>query len=124
MPCGTTNDATCPDVFTISGNLMTNLVQGDNVLAVEVHNYPSGTSNTDIVYGGAMILTRPSVVIPRLNIFMDQDLATLYWNGEGFTLQDSGNVSAPNSWNDLFGQPAVSPVIVTTLGTTFYRLRK
>src|SRR6185436_8154115 len=46
-PCAGTAQAgdaasTCPDVFVISGNLLTNLVQGENVLGVEVHNTSAG----------------------------------------------------------------------------------
>jgi len=35
--CG--GDATCSDVFNLWGDAIPGLVQGENVLAVEVHNY-------------------------------------------------------------------------------------
>src|SRR6266852_4574374 len=56
FPC--TGDATCPDVFTISGDLITNLVTGDNVLAAEVHQV--STTSSDIVFGSALFSTSPS----------------------------------------------------------------
>src|SRR6266702_4424278 len=56
FPC--TGDATCPDVFTISGDLITNLVTGDNVLAAEVHQV--STTSSDIVFGSALFSTAPS----------------------------------------------------------------
>ena len=47
------HEATGMDAFTISGPVVeTNLVQGDNVLAVEVHQTTAGSS--DIVFGSAL----------------------------------------------------------------------
>ncbi len=58
FPC--TGDATCPDVFTISGDLITNLVTGDNVLAAEVHQV--STTSSDIVFGSVLFSTSPSSI--------------------------------------------------------------
>jgi hypothetical protein len=126
QPCAGLSNAgeaatNCPDVFTISGNLVTNLVPGDNVLAVEVHNQGSGV---DIVFGSALILTRPGVVVPQLNITLDGNLATLFWNGEGFALQQTADISDTNSWGNLTGGISSSPVTVTNTGTALYRLRQ
>lgn len=49
----TVGDATAFDVFSISDNVLTNLVPGDNVLAVEVHQVTVGS--TDIVFGSALL---------------------------------------------------------------------
>src|SRR5262245_23871770 len=38
-------NATCPLVFALAGDLITNLVPGDNVLAVEVHNYRANSAD-------------------------------------------------------------------------------
>jgi hypothetical protein len=111
--------STCPDVFTISGNLLTNLVQGDNVLAVEAHNAASGN---DLVFGSALIYRRQGIVPPKLNIFSEDNLATLYWNGQGFLLQRLGDLSSSNTWTDLGGSN--SPVTVPASGVMFYRLRQ
>ena len=54
-PCG--GDATCLDEFSVSGDLTTNLLAGDNVLAVEVHNFNSGSR--DITFGSALVETQP-----------------------------------------------------------------
>ena len=52
-PASTTvSDATNYTVLNISGNLLTNLVAGDNVLAVEVHQINS--TSTDIVFGSSL----------------------------------------------------------------------
>lgn len=49
----TVGDATTFDIFYISGDLLTNLVTGNNVLAVEVHQ--SAATSSDIVFGSALI---------------------------------------------------------------------
>jgi len=110
----------CPDVFVISGNLLTNLVQGDNVMAVEVHNLPPGS---DLVFGSALIQLSPAPVVPRLHLWMEEGVTTLFWNGEGFRLQQSADLTRSENWADLPGPPAQSPVTVTNSGTAFYRLR-
>jgi exopolysaccharide biosynthesis protein len=122
-PCGGGGDATCPDVFTISGILLNNLVQGDNVLAVEVHN-AGATSVADLVFGCALLLSRPTAVSPKLNIFAEDNIATLYWNGQGFALQQLGALSSSNAWMDFSGPASNSPVTVPASGTMFYRLRQ
>ncbi len=45
-------DATSFDVFTVSGDTLTNLLSGDNVLAVEVHQSSAGSS--DVAFGSAL----------------------------------------------------------------------
>jgi Phosphodiester glycosidase len=124
-PCAGTAQAgdastNCPDVFAISGPLLTNLVQGDNVLAVEVHNLATGM---DLVFGCALIQLSPALIVPRLNLWMEDGVATLFWNGEGFRLQQTSELANPESWADLPGPPAQSPVTVTNSGSLFYRLR-
>ncbi len=47
----------CPEVFTVAGDLLTNLVKGSNLLAVEVHNYSAGSK--DITFGLGLYATLP-----------------------------------------------------------------
>jgi len=107
----------CPDVFVISGNLLTNLVQGDNVVAVEVHNVP--TAN-DLVFGSALIALSPPPVVPQLHLLRESNLTTLYWTVDGFTLQQSPDLTG---WADVPGSAGQSPVTLTNSGSVFYRLR-
>jgi hypothetical protein len=121
-PCAGTQQAGdaarhCPDVFVISGTLLTNLVQGDNVVAVEVHNVP--TAN-DLVFGTALIALSPTPVVPQLHLLREANLATLYWNADGFVLQQSPDLT---NWVDIPGPVGQSPVTLTNSGSTFYRLR-
>jgi hypothetical protein len=117
-PC--TGDATCPDIFTISGDLLTNLVRGDNVLAVEVHQYIP--CSFDITFGSALSYAHPSAG-PLLTITLSGGNAIISWSGGGFTLQQS---SVPaGSWADVPGPVTTSPYPVTPLpgAARFYRLR-
>ena len=119
-PCA--GDATCQDVFTVSGDAITNLVSGENLLAVEVHNYSPGSP--DIVFGTALGYSRPAQLAPQLHIAYAGNEATLFWNGTGFTLQRQAPLSsALNSWENVPGAIA-SPFKVRNGGTRFYRLKK
>ena len=111
--------STCPDVFSVSGNLLSGLVQGENVLAVEVHNLATGN---DIVFGSALLKSLPVITAPTLNVWSEGDLITLFWNGEGFVLQESADLSGSANWTSLPG--AASPFSVTNSTSTFYRLRQ
>jgi hypothetical protein len=112
----------CPDVFTISGNLLTNLVQGNNVLAVEVHNYVGSGTDFDLVFGCALIANLPYVPRPELYLWTEGLHGTLFWNGEGFTLQQSSDPVSGN-WTDVPGPVTRSPFALTTVDSMFYRLR-
>jgi Phosphodiester glycosidase len=112
----------CPDVFTVSGDVLTNLVSGDNVLAVEVHNYAVGS--LDIVFGSALIPHIPVFVPPLLNLWVEDDVATLFWNAEGFTLQHASTLAGSGDWSDVPGPVTQSPLVVTNPAAGFYRLRQ
>lgn len=119
QPCGVSGgDATitCSDVFTIGAS---NLLQGENIIAVEVHNLGNGS---DLVFGSALHALSAAVVAPQLNIWTENDLSTLFWNGQGFLLQGSQGLESSNNWLDVPGSPQ-SPVSMTNSASTFYRLR-
>jgi hypothetical protein len=126
QPCvgtGAANDATCADTFTVGNSLLTSLVQGDNVLAVEVHNYlGSSGSLLDLVFGTAMTVNHSTIDSPTLHMITENSLATLYWNAEGFTLQRSTDLNV--GWEDVPGPITIGPISVTTSPTTYYRLRR
>ena len=123
-PCTQQNDATCADVFTISGTLANSLVNGDNVLAAEVHqSVPlSQGGSVDMVFGSALAYSFPQVQRPTLNVFREGDFATLYWNGGGFTLQEATDPGG--DWSDVPGPVTTSTYDVNVFdGIKFYRLR-
>jgi exopolysaccharide biosynthesis protein len=118
-PCS--GDATCPDNFTVSGAPAANLVTGDNVLAVEVHNY--NAASPDITFGTGLGFTEPLVVRPRLAVAATNDAATLSWTRGGFTLQQANSLDG--SWSNAPGPVVSSPYITPfTNPAAFYRLKK
>jgi hypothetical protein len=108
----------CPDVFTISGNLVTNLVQGENVMAASAHNLASGN---DLVFGCALLKNTTRTGAPTLQYEPMGDVLMLFWNGEGYVLQESTDLGSSANWTD---QPsATNPFYVTNGVASFYRLR-
>src|SRR5207237_8110837 len=113
-----------PDVFRLSGELLTNLLaHADNVLAAEVHQANPGGS--DVVFGSAVGLVRALVSETKLRVDGSGPVATISWDGTGFTLQQATNsLGASNSWRDVAGPIKASPYWATNpAATTFYRLR-
>lgn len=114
-------NATCPIDFTISGSLTTNLVVGDNVMAVEVHNYT--VASPDITFGTALAFTEPYTLPPLLGISAANGATTVSWTRGGFTLQQATALSGP--WSDVPGPIFSSPFTVTNSNASlFFRLRK
>jgi hypothetical protein len=114
-------DATCPIAFSISGDAVTNLVAGDNLLAVEVHNY--NARSPDITFGAALSITEPLVISPALQIEATSGAVTLTWTRGGFVLQQAADPAGP--WTDLPGPVVTSPYTATATGQAqFFRLRK
>lgn len=119
-------DATCPYLFSISGSDLTNVVHGDNVLAVEVHNLTAGSP--DITFGSALGFGHPVASLPKLNVLTSENYVSLYWNGSGFTLQQASQLGGfPTGWTDVPGPVISSPYTVTNSTSApqnrFYRIR-
>ncbi len=120
QPC--LGDATCPDNFSISGDLLTNLVSGDNVLAAELHQFGS----YDAVFGAALSYQSHTVFKPTLKIVPSGNSATnravISWNATGYTLQQS--LSPADFWSDVPGPVTNTPYATPILSPSrFYRLR-
>ena len=113
--------ATCPDLFSISGDLATNLVDGDNVLAVEVHlDNPMATS---ITFGSALTSTVPYSNPPQLDIAGSNQTFTVNWTRGGYMLQQATNLAGP--WTDTPGPVVSSPFFLTnTQSSEFFRLAR
>ena len=118
-PCD--GDSICADEFSISGDLTTNLVAGDNLLAVEVHNY--NASSPDITFGASLMDAQPNALSPMLHIADTQGTLTLSWSRGGFTLQHAD--SLVGLWTDIPG-PVVSSPFKTAKsgGAQYFRLFK
>ena len=110
-----------PDVLSFTANALTNLVAGDNVLAVEVHSFRP--SNPGIRFGAALVYLPPADPGPVLQISARGLMNTISWTRGGFTLQEAIKPSGP--WRNVSG-PVVSSPFVTPRSTAahFYRLIK
>jgi hypothetical protein len=117
--CESTQDV--PDVFRLGGSVMTNLLEGVNVLAVEVHQH--STDSSDIVFGSTVSLVRSLVSETPLHITRSNDVICVSWAGTGFTLQQT-NVVSSGPWPDVPGPVTTSPYCTTNPSATlFFRLR-
>lgn len=115
---GCDGDATCADEFKIPPNLASNLKVGDNVLAVEVHNYNARSADT--TFGMGLTRIEPVSKNATLQVSYSASLLTLEWSSPGMTLQSAEAPSGP--WTDIAGQ---SPFNVTpSEAHQYYRLRQ
>ena len=114
-------DAVCPDIWSVAGDLATNLVVGDNVLAVEVHNYNS--ASPDITFGAQINVLVSLAVPPQLTIQQAGGNVTVSWTRGGFTLQQASSPDGP--WQNVPGPVVSTPYITPISGTPqYYRLIK
>jgi Bacterial Ig-like domain len=91
------------------------LVYGENVLAVEVHQ--SSTTSSDIVFGAEMIATI-SACVPPLTVVRSGNNVTLTWPDVSFRLEKSPNANGP--WTPQAGVSGVS--VTAGPGNQFFRL--
>jgi hypothetical protein len=101
------------DTATIGTNF---LKSGPNIVAVEIHQ--QALTSSDISFDFELI-GNPAPASPRLEALRFADGLLLYWNDPTFALEQSSQL--PGSWTTVVGS---SPVFVTPIATTFYRLRK
>jgi exopolysaccharide biosynthesis protein len=115
-------DATCPYDVSLSGPVITtNLVVGDNVLAVEVHNY--NAQSPDITFGLSAACTVPYISKPKLDLACSSSVVTLSWSQGGYTLQQANAITG--AWSDVPGPVISSPFTTNNSGAArFFRLRK
>lgn len=115
-------EASHPVVFHLYGASLASLVQGDNVLAVEVHN--SRPPSPQVVFGTSWHRRRPYAFVPRLNWLQADGLVAFYWNGEGWQLQQARQCNATEAeWQAVAGG-TTSPVVIPGAEMGFFRLRK
>lgn len=116
-------DATLMGPFSVS---ISNLVGGTNVLAIEVHQ--NGTSSSDIVMGIELDLQIPGGSLPfanpdplaRLSMIPVGNQFLLSWGEQGFTLERAENLNGP--WSPI---AMTSPAFATSSNSSaFFRLRR
>jgi hypothetical protein len=122
-PCSNSvyyGNAVCPDSWAISTDAVGSLRTGDNVLAVEVHNFDP--SSPDITFGLALDYTEPIADPPQLSIQQSNSTVTVSWSRGGFTLQQASSPKGP--WLNVPGPVISSPFSTTNTGTSgqYFRL--
>ncbi len=117
-PCS--GDATCPDLFALSGGPVTNLVLGDNVLAVEVHNY--NARSPDITFGIRLGCNRAARVSAAIGHCFHQPISS---RSTGAAADSYCNRPArlPGPWTNVAGPVVSSPFTWTNPAPSeFFRL--
>jgi hypothetical protein len=105
-------------VLTVSN--LTGFVQGDNVIAVEVHQDAVNSSDLDFGMQLEALVATFSPGGPRLTTSVNGSSLTITWPGGG-TLQRSTDISSPANWTAIPG--AASPFVTNTSGgLKFFRV--
>lgn len=116
-PCS--GDATCLDEFQVPVGTNSLLVSGDNLIAVEVHNY--NLRSADTTFGIALSVIEPLARTAKIEIQRSGVATILSWDSPGYILQSSEALEGP--WTDETAG-AISPfTIAPAAGNRFFRLR-
>lgn len=121
--CG--GDATCPVGFIVVGGGAAALRSGENVLAVEVHNYAAGSA--DITFGCALFVGSETPVDPPLRATWTGRDLWVHWESGPWRLQESSALADAISWRDVSGDPASPyriPDATASLSQRFFRLAR
>jgi hypothetical protein len=97
------------------------LMNGENVLAVELHQVQSVTTLDAGFDLGLVGIALPAAIAPAIDIRITPTGAMLSWQGAGFTLQDSSAAIGPYT-NRVLGTNAY--VLPNPIGSRFFRLIK
>ncbi len=106
---------------------VTNVVPGENVIAVEVHQ--NGTASADVTFGAEFALRLPPwlplpINILSLHIYRTAGEIRLFWPGTGFTLEQSDLLRTNGNWSPVPNQTNPYRIAPDNSGQRFYRLRK
>jgi hypothetical protein len=120
-PCAGDATADCPEEIEFPREAMAHLLPGDNVLAVEVHNYSARSPDITFGLSLAALIPVPHSAPASLSISTEGGALTLIWEAAGFALQQAASVDGP--WQNAPGAFTVSPYHAEPAGTSvFYRL--
>jgi hypothetical protein len=115
-PCS--GDATCADSLQLDGSP---LVNGDNVIAVEVHNY--NLRSADVTFGMSLQAVQSAPPAPSVRINNTAGNLEFSWDRGGFVLQQADSPTGP--WADVPGPVVMSPHLTTASASArYYRLNR
>jgi hypothetical protein len=99
---------------------VSNLVNGDNVLAVEVHQV--NLTSSDITFG-VEVSVYAATAPPRLTITQGPGpgQVTVSWTGSGVLQQSSNLATSPTGWSNVSGVSGNS-YVTTATGNRFFRV--
>ena len=88
-----------------------------------------GTANWDIAKVDSTAAPDTDTATTAFNIglreyWIEDGVMSLFWNEEGFTLQQAGQLGAADAWSDVPGPVTRSPVHLPLGTTTYFRLRR
>jgi hypothetical protein len=122
FPCD--GDAECLDEFRVPITALPSLQPGQNVLAVEVHNYNSRSD--DITFGLMLSRIEPiektNPTAAELTVTSTGDSITIEWEGAGGTLESAGEPSGP--WTEIENYTGNSVTIEAAGEPRFFRLKR
>jgi hypothetical protein len=105
----------------------TNLIAGDNVIAVEVHQ--NGTASSDVTFGVEFVGNVASLVVPgdmpaQLQITRQDGNIVVSWTGSGVVLEASDVLGPAANWQPVDNQS--NPYFTSASASTqrFYRLSR
>jgi hypothetical protein len=126
FPCAdnteTRGDAECLDEFRIPFSALSSARDGDNVLAVEVHNY--NIRSNDITFGLALHRIDPieQSSPAELNVRLIGNSIEIQWDGAGGTLQAAPGPDGP--WSDVQAYSGNSVTLEPGATPQFFRLKR
>jgi len=114
-------DASCPDEFSIGAPESDALIAGENLLAVEVHNYDP--HSPDATFGLSLVVGEAQSPPAALQVESGPEGPVLAWARGGFLLEQASSPAGP--WAAVDGPVIMSPYpIPDSLGPIYYRLSK
>jgi hypothetical protein len=123
-PCGNVGNAVCLDEFRLGAGDLPSLKEGDNVLAVEVHNYNARSG--DITFGLTLKqidqIETQQPVPAELVVSYQNNSIEISWEGSGGTLQSAPDPAGP--WNDVQEYPGNRVTIQPSENFQFFRLKR
>jgi hypothetical protein len=124
FPCGDVGSAVCPDEFRLSAAALPSLKIGENVLAVEVHNY--NARSPDITFGLTLSqidqIERETPVPAELIVAVQSNGIEISWEGAGGTLESALDPAGP--WTEVEEYSGNRVTIQVSENHQFFRLKR
>jgi hypothetical protein len=110
-------------VYQVGNTTTASLHNGDNVVAVEMHQNNFGSSDTSF---DLMLWGEGASAGPKLNVALSGSQVNVTWQGAGYTLQQNSDLGNTAGWAGVPGNPQNNYQFVPpgNQPTMFFRLIK